>query len=73
MLEEEIVARRGFWRRQRDKEIELTSHEFTIAVKILFQAEQVSDVCGGLALRWRVAWSCSGAHLCTCKCTNACA
>ena len=44
MLEEEIVARRGFWRRQRDKEIELTSHEFTIAVKILFQAEQVCNV-----------------------------
>ena len=42
LLEEEVAARRSFWRRQREREAEVTSHEFVLAVKLLFQTDKVS-------------------------------
>ena len=41
MLEDEIMARRSFWRRQRDRERTLTLQEFDLAVQILFNIENV--------------------------------
>lgn len=44
MLEDEIVARRSFWRRQRQREAELTSQEFDLSQKILYDLENVKAV-----------------------------
>ncbi len=41
MLEDEIAARRGFWRRQREREIDLTLEEFALAQSILFNVDSV--------------------------------
>ena len=41
MLEDEIMARRSFWRRQRDREQTLTLQEFDLALQILFNVENV--------------------------------
>ena len=41
MLEEEAVARRSFWRRQRDREAELTLEEYNLSHRILHNIETV--------------------------------
>ena len=43
MLEEELVARRGFWRRQRAKEREITLKEHQFAQQLLFNVESVTS------------------------------
>ena len=43
MLEDEIVARRSFWRRQRQREAELTLQEFELAQKILYEIESIKS------------------------------
>lgn len=42
MLEEELVARRGFWRRQRQMERELTTKEHLLAQQLLFDIDSVT-------------------------------
>lgn len=42
MLEEELVARRGFWRRQRQIERELTTKEHLLAQQLLFDVDSVT-------------------------------
>ena len=42
MLEEESVARRSFWRRQRDREAELTMEEFNLSQRIMHNIETVN-------------------------------
>ena len=41
MLEDEIVARRSFWRRQRQREVEITLQEFELAQKILYDIDSI--------------------------------
>lgn len=41
MLEDEVVARRSFWRRQRQREAELTLDEFNLAQKILYNVDDI--------------------------------
>ena len=41
MLQDEIVARRGFWRRQQEREAELSAQEFTLSQKILSSTESM--------------------------------
>ena len=42
MLDEEVVARRGFWRRQRQREVDLTKSEFLLALQLMFDADNIS-------------------------------
>ena len=42
LLEEEVAARRSFWRRQREREAEVTSLEFLLAVRVLFHTDKVN-------------------------------
>ena len=42
LLEEEVVARRSFWRRQRQRETELTLEEFMLAHELLFNMENIT-------------------------------
>jgi hypothetical protein len=42
MLEEEAVARRGYWRRQQKREEELTKHEFALSQKLLHDIDNVT-------------------------------
>ena len=41
LLEDEIVARRGFWRRQRQKEQELTIEEARLSNQLMLEMEKV--------------------------------
>ncbi len=41
ILEDEIVARRSFWRRQRQREGDLTYDEFVLAQKVLYDIDSV--------------------------------
>ena len=41
MLEDEIVARKSFWRRQRQREAELTLQEFDLCQKILYNINSI--------------------------------
>ncbi len=41
MLEDEVVARRSFWRRQRQREQEITLQEFDLAQQILYDLDKV--------------------------------
>ena len=42
MLEDEVVARRGFWRRQRQREEQLTENEFTLSQTLLNDVESIT-------------------------------
>ena len=43
MLEEELVARRGFWRRQRGKEEEVSGQQHQLAVSLMFYLEHTAS------------------------------
>ncbi|CAH1789583.1 unnamed protein product [Owenia fusiformis] len=43
MLEEEVVARRSYWRRQRQREDELTEKEFLLSLKLITDLEGITS------------------------------
>ena len=43
LLEEEIMARRGFWRRQRQKELDLTLKEHKLAHQLLYDMDSLTS------------------------------